>query len=213
MVIRVDGEKDVGELPNRIREWRNRRRLSLAELGEATGFSRSEISKLESGARRVRADHMVALARALGIHPDELFEASSDISMSAAPAAEAERPGRASVPLLAAKGTAMALHLELGASMVECPPSLGEGGGAYAFYMPDTSLEPRVPVGARVYVHPMLPPRPGDLAVVRMAEGVALGTVERGLSSLVIRVPGRGEISLGDGGVMAAERVVGLWLG
>ena len=39
---------NILETPNRIKEWRNRRRMSLAELGEVVGLSRSEISKLPS---------------------------------------------------------------------------------------------------------------------------------------------------------------------
>ena len=60
--------------PNRIREWRNRRRMSLAELGETVGLSRSEISKLENGSRRVRAEHLVILAKALKVPPEELMD-------------------------------------------------------------------------------------------------------------------------------------------
>ncbi len=200
--------------PNRIREWRNRRRMSLAELGEAVGLSRSEISKLESGSRRVRADHLVVLAKALKVAPEELMDKETVRDMigelppatsaagSVIPVAQVRRQNGCVV--IIAQDTAMT---------VDAPPQLANVPGAFAFYMADTSLEPRVPVGALLYVHPLLPPRAGDLAVVTIEQAPpALASIER-RSNALVAIPDKDTtaIDLNDPRVISAHRIAGMW--
>ena len=201
------------ELVNRIREWRNRRRMSLAELGEVVGLSRSEISKLESGSRRVRADHLVVLAKALKVAPEDLMdkEAVRELIGDAEPA----RLPTVSLPVLQARrqnGTIVVPQDVPGVS-VEAPPPIANVPGAYAFYMPDTSMEPRVPVGALLYVNPMLPARAGDLVVLTAGKRLpVLASVERRSNALVAFVGNEAEtIDLNDAAVIRAERVAGMW--
>lgn len=199
--------------PNRIKEWRNRRRMSLAELGEIVGLSRSEISKLENGARRVRADHLTALATALRVKPEELIgsDAARAFSQPDATAAPAAR----TLPVLLARDDGGTLQLsDTPCDHTACPPQLASVSAAYAFLMPSTRMEPRVPIGALLYVHPFLPARPGDLAVVRLASGATyVAEVERGSGGgLVARIGGdRPAVPLGPGEVDAVERIAGLW--
>lgn len=201
------------DIPNRIREWRNRRRMSLAELGEAVGLSRSEISKLESGNRRVRADHLVVLAKALKISPDELMDRETVRDMIGEPApASAAAPAVQVVATRRQNGVIVILRHDPGAA-AEAPPQLARVPGAYAFYMPDTSREPRVPVGALLYVHPLLPARAGDLAAVGLGDAPpVLASIERRSTALVAVIGGDGEnIDLNDPRVVSAQRVAGLW--
>jgi transcriptional regulator with XRE-family HTH domain len=209
----VESAMSSTDLANRIREWRNRRRLSLAELGEIVGLSRSEISKLESGSRRVRADHLVVLAKALKVAPEDLMdkEAVRELigeSVSARPTL----PNLLVVQVRRQDGT---IRLQIDDSSIggEAPPQIANVAGAYAFYMPDTSMEPRVPVGALLYVHPFLPPRAGDLAVITYGqETPVLASIERHSNALVAIVgPTSPPIDLNDPAVSQTARIAGMW--
>lgn len=201
------------ELTNRIREWRNRRRMSLAELGEIVGLSRSEISKLESGSRRVRADHLVVLAKALKVAPEDLMD--KDAVRELIGDGPVSRPSPASLTVVQVRrhnGTILVLTDESSVSG-DAPPQIANVPGAYAFYMPDTSMEPRIPVGALLYVNPMLPPRAGDLAVVTVEGDVpVLTSVERRSNALVaIAASAARPIDLNDPSVVQAARIAGMW--
>jgi transcriptional regulator with XRE-family HTH domain len=201
------------ETPNRIREWRNRRRMSLAELGEAVGLSRSEISKLESGSRRVRADHLVVLAKALKVAPEDLMDQNAVRELIGDTVPTIHGPASLGVvPTRRQKGAIIILRDEPSVA-VEAPPQVANVTGAYAFYMPDTTLEPRVPVGALLYVHPLLPPRAGDLAIVAVdGEPPALASVERRSNALIALIGNDGTaVDLNDSSVVSAERVAGMW--
>lgn len=203
------------ETPNRIREWRSRRRMSLAELGETVGLSRSEISKLENGSRRVRADHLVALAKALKVPPEELMDKETVRDMLGELPPPTPSPGPA-LPILQAKrqdGLVVIPAQEPTALSVPAPPQLAHVPGAYAFYMPDTSFEPKVPVGALLFVDTILPPRAGDLAVITRDKGDPfLAWVERQADHLLAH-PGRdaATVDLSDGSVIRTHRIAGLW--
>ncbi len=199
------------ELTNRIREWRNRRRMSLAELGEIVGLSRSEISKLESGNRRVRADHLVVLAKALKVAPEDLMDkdAVRELIGDGIPS----RPSAATLTVVQVRrhnGLVQIVASESGLNG-DAPPQIANVPGAYAFYMPDTSMEPRVPVGAQLFVNPMLPPRAGDLAIITRGEdGPVLASIER-RSNALVALAGNIAVDLNDPSVSEAARVVGMW--
>ncbi len=201
--------------PNRIREWRARRRMSLAELGETVGLSRSEISKLENGSRRVRADHLVVLAKALKVPPEELMDKETVRDMLGELPIPAPSSGQ-SLPIYQARrqdGKIVIPHQEPTALSVPAPPQLANVPGAYAFYMPDTSFEPRVQVGAMLFVNTILPPRAGDLAVIAHADSQPfLVLVERQGDKLLAN-PGNENvvIDLNSTAVLRAHRIAGLW--
>lgn len=60
------------KLPNRVREWRQKRGYSLSDIQELTGFTRSETSKIELGGRGLRHDKLTLLSAALQAPPREL---------------------------------------------------------------------------------------------------------------------------------------------
>ena len=200
-------------IPNRIREWRNRRRMSLAELGEIVGLSRSEISKLESGSRRVRADHLVVLARALKITPDDLMDQTVVRELIGEPVPGATVLSTLAVAHAKRQNGAIVILRDDTNVTVEAPPQVANVPGAYAFYMPDTSLEPRVPVGALLFVNPMLPPRAGDMAVVATDNQLStLASIERRANALVAVTGGEAEpIDLNNPAVSRSERIAGMW--
>src|SRR5262249_45203546 len=64
----------------RLRHFRLACDMTLSEAAHKSGLSKSEISKLESGARRIRADHLHRLARIYGAPAHELAGPSSALT-------------------------------------------------------------------------------------------------------------------------------------
>ena len=97
-------------MDNRIRMWRERRGLTMAELGQRVGTEASQINKLEKGNRRLTAEWMGRLARALDCAPADLL--MPDPAGSAAELGEAPPPPS---PLAPPAGYAAAGHTASGA--------------------------------------------------------------------------------------------------
>lgn len=62
--------------PNRVREIRKEKSLTIEELAEATGLSVSYVGRLENGERNLSVKNMNLFADALGVEPQELLSAS-----------------------------------------------------------------------------------------------------------------------------------------
>jgi transcriptional regulator with XRE-family HTH domain len=60
----------IGE---RLRYWREKRMLTMRELGDKAGVSYSTISRIETGRVVPGIDTLIALARALDVHPMDLL--------------------------------------------------------------------------------------------------------------------------------------------
>ena len=58
-----------------LRTWRSERGYSLADLAGLSGISRSMLSRVERGQRRLSPAKRVALARSVGASVDTLFTA------------------------------------------------------------------------------------------------------------------------------------------
>jgi transcriptional regulator with XRE-family HTH domain len=56
-----------------IREWRNARFLTQGELGDLVGVSYFTISNWELGVKQPRAKNLRAVAKALGILPEQII--------------------------------------------------------------------------------------------------------------------------------------------
>ncbi len=65
----------LASVGSRLRELRQRRRTTLAQLSEATGISVSTLSRLESGSRKPTLELLLPLARAHQVALDELVDA------------------------------------------------------------------------------------------------------------------------------------------
>ena len=61
-------------LPNRIRELRKAKRLTLKELGRLADIKYHHLSRLERGEKGLTGESILNLAAALRIHPGEIFE-------------------------------------------------------------------------------------------------------------------------------------------
>lgn len=71
-----DAESDV-RIGDRLRQARLARRLTLAELAEASGLTKGFISKLERDRANTSVAALIRICDALGIRPGELFDAPS----------------------------------------------------------------------------------------------------------------------------------------
>jgi transcriptional regulator with XRE-family HTH domain len=69
---------------NRVREWRQRRHLTIEELARRSRTTPSQISKLERGERRLTVDWMERLAAALSCRSQDLLPAERGKSGPAA---------------------------------------------------------------------------------------------------------------------------------
>ena len=64
-----------------IREWRELRGMTQDQLADLLEMNRSQISNWESGARRPLFANQIALAKALGVSPQDLFRHPNDLSL------------------------------------------------------------------------------------------------------------------------------------
>jgi len=59
---------------NPVRVWREYRGLSRKQLAETCGLTEDDLSEIESGQRRGSPETLAAIARKLGLEPDDLME-------------------------------------------------------------------------------------------------------------------------------------------
>ncbi|MFD3456745.1 helix-turn-helix domain-containing protein [Streptomyces sp. NPDC058691] len=116
----------LAEVGPRLKHLRTRRGVTLAGLSEATGISKSTLSRLETGGRRPSLELLLPIARAHRVPLDELV---------GAPASGDPRPrltprrvdGRTVVPLTGHPGALQALKVIIPASRNEPEPRVHEG--------------------------------------------------------------------------------------
>lgn len=77
-------------LPNRVREFRLRYRISQIELGERAGVSAKHVSELERYLVRLTMEAARKLAGPLGCQPIELFDPEQIKAIEPPEAVEAE---------------------------------------------------------------------------------------------------------------------------
>jgi transcriptional regulator with XRE-family HTH domain len=68
-------DRTLGTVGSRLRQLRQRREITLADLAEETGISTSTLSRLEAGLRRPTLEQLLPLARAYRVTLDELVDA------------------------------------------------------------------------------------------------------------------------------------------
>lgn len=66
-------KKVTSKIGARIRDFRNKAGLSLGDVADMTGFTQSSLSGIENGSE-TGISHLVEIAKAIGIHPKELFD-------------------------------------------------------------------------------------------------------------------------------------------
>ncbi len=118
----------LAEVGPRLKRLRTQRGVTLAGLSEATGISKSTLSRLESGARRPTLELLLPLARAHGVTLDELVGAppTGDPRIHLRPV---NRHGMTMLPLTRRPGGIQAYKLVIpaGGSRREPEPKTHEG--------------------------------------------------------------------------------------
>ena len=89
----MDVEAAFRDLGPRLRGFRQRAELTLAELAESSGISVSTLSRLESGRRRPGLEHLLALAHVYGVPMEDLLgpEAAHDPRVTQRPIRRGDR--------------------------------------------------------------------------------------------------------------------------
>jgi DNA-binding XRE family transcriptional regulator len=59
---------------NPVRVWREHRGMSRKRLAEASGLSTSYLSQVESGKRKPSLEALAAIAKELGLEPDDIMD-------------------------------------------------------------------------------------------------------------------------------------------
>ncbi|MBE1489467.1 helix-turn-helix domain-containing protein [Plantactinospora soyae] len=141
----------------RLKQLRQRREVTLAELAEETGISISTLSRLEAGLRRPTLEQLLPLARAYGVTLDELVDAppTGDPRINLRPIAGSD--GSTILPLTRRPGGIQAYKFVLPAGHDDTEPDLRIHEGYDWVYVLNGTL--RLVLGE----HDLLL-RPGDAA-------------------------------------------------
>jgi transcriptional regulator with XRE-family HTH domain len=103
----VDDQPSVGavieQIAPRLRDAREKKNLSLADLGRATGISTSTLSRLEAGQRKPSLELLLPITAALGVPLDEIV-AAPRILDPRVPQQPTRRDGRVLIPLSRQQG-------------------------------------------------------------------------------------------------------------
>lgn len=101
-------------MSNRIRELRLSAGLSQEELAERAGTKKAQISKLETGERRLTQDWMTRIARPLGVEPAELIAAKGRVAAPDTKKGDGERTlAVLEVDVRVTGGSGGAAHLDM----------------------------------------------------------------------------------------------------
>lgn len=93
----------IEQIAPRLRDAREKKNLSLADLGRATGISTSTLSRLESGQRKPSLELLLPITAALGVPLDEIA-AAPRILDPRVPQRPTKRDGRVLIPLSRQQG-------------------------------------------------------------------------------------------------------------
>ena len=159
--------------PNRIREWRGKRRITLAELARRVGTSAQQMGRLEVGSRRLTQGWMVKLAAALEIRAADLFPLQDGAVLPEPRATPVAPTSVHDLPVFGSE-RAGAGGLVLTMPPVEHVPRptplLGVAQG-FGFRVIDNAMDPAYRPGDLVFARPGLEPLPGHDVVLLSAPG------------------------------------------
>jgi phage repressor protein C with HTH and peptisase S24 domain len=169
---------ETGRIPmNRVREWREARGWSQAQLARLIGASQPQVDRLEKGDRRLTEQWLRRLSEALGVSIAELLD-----TPALTPGGEVEMNGKIPSPLVGDRdlpvfgategGRFGAMSVSDGPiQVVRRPEPLLRVAGGFGLYVAGESMEPAYRQGDIVLLHPSMPPRRGDdVVLVRVDE-------------------------------------------
>lgn len=116
----------LSQIGHRLRQVREKRSLSLAELSRTTGVSKSTLSRLESGHRKPSLELLLPIAAALAVPLDEIVAAPRIVDPRM-PQKARRTGGRIIVPLSRTQGEPKAYKLTIPANESEPFPRTHAG--------------------------------------------------------------------------------------
>ncbi|GGG51483.1 repressor [Caldovatus sediminis] len=164
---------------NRIKEVREARGLSLNDLAERVGADHTTVWKLERGKRRLTAEWLSRLSKALDVPapslvPDWANLPTATLANDVPPLPEREDMPR-DVPVYgtARGGPEGTFLLQRGEAVdyVRRPPGIAKARDAFALYVEGDSMVPWRRAGQLVFVNPRRPAAVGDHVVVVLQDG------------------------------------------
>jgi transcriptional regulator with XRE-family HTH domain len=153
----------------RLRNYRVMKNITLTKAATLCGVSKSELSKLESGARPIRPDHVIKLAGVYGITPLDLLTPGSKLRAFIERAANGQAASLSDIPLFDGKALSLQKELARASGKVPCPIQLADVSGANAISISDMANAPALLPGIILYVHPRRPVVINDLVVNRVS--------------------------------------------
>ncbi|EWY38210.1 hypothetical protein N825_14395 [Skermanella stibiiresistens SB22] len=151
----------------RLRSYRVMKNITLTRAAGMCGVSKSELSKLESGARPIRPDHVIKLAGVYGITPLDLLTPDSKLRAFIEHAAETPVAQR-EIPLFEGRALSLRHKDAKPTGKVPCPVQLIDVPGAYAVGICDMANAPALLPGVILHVHPARPVLINDLVINRV---------------------------------------------
>jgi phage repressor protein C with HTH and peptisase S24 domain len=165
---------------NRIRELRDKKRLSLQKLADLVGTSRQQIHKLEKGEIQLTTNWMQRIAPHLDVGPKDLIE--DDLSMPPTSPLKKDEPREKesltfrdtpmpkmerTLPVLgrvkaSSEGTFHMPNEQLPVDWTFRPPQLEGVKEAYGVFVYNDCMAPKYEEGQTLWVHPDAPCKPGD---------------------------------------------------
>jgi transcriptional regulator with XRE-family HTH domain len=127
----MDLANTLAEVGPRLKHVRTERGVTLAELAEVTGISKSTLSRLESGHRKPSLELLLPIAQAHQVPLDELVGAPEvgDPRVRIAPRRITQRDGRTMtiLPLTRQPGAPQAFKMIISGDQCEPEPATHEG--------------------------------------------------------------------------------------
>lgn len=152
----------------RLRNYRVMKNITLTKAATLCGVSKSELSKLESGARPVRPDHVIKLAGVYGITPLDLLTPESKLRAFVERASDTGKAGSSDLPLFDGKSLGSQKESARAGGRTPCPVQLADVPGAYAVSISDMTNAPALFPGIVLYVHPGRSVMINDLVINRV---------------------------------------------
>lgn len=155
----------MSKLPNRVRELRKAKQLSLEDLAEAAHTDFSTIAKIETGKLRLSDKWIAPLAKRLGVSPGDLF-----LVEGGAPAPRPKSIEARSLPVFGLAAGAVAGEHQMSDGPIDeipAPPGLAHVVGAYALLVHGESMMPRYYPRDRLYINPHQAVVAGDHVVIQ----------------------------------------------
>jgi len=168
------------ERRNKIRILAAERNLSVAELAKLSGVQPHNLRRYARQEAQPRIEIANKIAEALNVSLDEVMGTNlGSAPMSAPP------PTHRTIPVYgAAQGGVGHDITDVSAPIdhIAAPDWIAGNPNAYAVIVTGDSMEPRFFAGETLFIHPGLPPKPGDDVIVQLDNGSSSQAVVKRLT-------------------------------